>query len=386
MTANSIEHATRDPRDHMLWGWGKGGAYYQRLARTLLKAHQSGLHWAVHRLREYHPRFPGAKDEQIRAFDLSLKEAQLVIARERGFKSWAKLIDRAIMLGADSTERTDETLSAAFEAVRKGDSDTLRELLTHDPSIVNAMIKAPEISEDYITLLEYAASIEGISTDTRLPIMRALIGAGARMEKAFWANNLEAVQLLIETGVLHSDKSPAVWQIKSAMLHGNRDAVDFWIERGISPCSFWMAAGGGGIDSVKSYFAEDGALKPEAASDRPSLGDIGWFEEKSRSDEPQEILEEALCIASLNGRAEVAALLIERGARVDAMPPGLGAVWMPLHFAAFKGHLAVVMLLAERGANLNHKDGAHHLSPLAWAEHEDRVEVARYLRAHSAII
>ncbi|MDE0184490.1 MAG: ankyrin repeat domain-containing protein [Candidatus Poribacteria bacterium] len=386
MTANSIEHATRDPRDHMLWGWGKGGAYYQRLARILLKAHQSGLRWAAHRLREYLPRFAGAKYEQVRASDLSLKEAQLVIARERGFTSWEALIERAIMLGADPTEHTDDTLSAAFEAVRKGDSDTLRELLKHDPSIVNAMIKAPEISEDYITLLEYAASIEGISTDTRLPIMRALIGAGARMEKVFWANNIEAVQLLIETGALRSDESPAVWQIKSAMLHGNRDAVDFWIERGISPCSFWMAAGAGGIDSVKSYFAEDGALKPEAASDRPNLGEIGWFEETCRSDDPQEILEEALCIASLNGRAEVAALLIERGARVDAIPPGLGAVWTPLHFAVFKGHLAVVMLLAERGANLNNKDGAHHLSPLAWAEHENRVEVARYLRAHSTII
>ncbi len=146
-----------------------------------------------------------------------------------------------------------------------------------------------------------------------------------------------------------------------------------------------MAAGTGDIDLVKSYFNEDATLKPEAASDRPNLGDIGWFEEKSRSDESQEILEEALCFASLNGRVEVVEFLFERGARVDAMPPGLGAVWTPLHFATFRGHLSVVMLLVDRGGNLNLKDGAHHLSPLAWAEHEKHVEVARYLRAHGAI-
>ena len=386
MTAYCIEHATRDPRDHMLWGWGKGGAYYQRLARTLLNAHHSGLRWAILRVREYHPRFSGAKDEQIRASDLSLTEARLVIARERCFTSWEELIERAIALGADPTEGAAETLSAAFEAVGTGDSATLAGLLSHDPSIVNAMIKAPGISEDYTTLLEYAASLKGISADTRLRVMRTLIEAGARMEKAFWTDNLDAAELLIEVGALHSDDSPAFWQMKSVMLHGNRDAADFWIEHGISPRGFWMAAGAGDIDRVKSYFNADATLKPEAASDRPSLADIGWFEENSRSDKPQEILEEALCIASLNGRVEVAAYLFERGARVDAMPPGLGAVWTPLHFASFRGHLSVVMLLVERGANLNLKDGAHHLSPLEWAEHENRVEVARYLRTHSAII
>ena len=386
MTAYSIQRATRDPRDHALWGWGKGGAYYNRQARTLLNAHQSGLGWAVHRLREYLPRFAGAKDEQIRESDLLLEEAQLVIAHERGFTSWEELIERAVILGADPTENADETLSAAFEAVRKGDADTLDALLAHDPSIVNAMIKAPGISKDYTTLLEYTTSVEGIAHDTRFRMMRALIEAGARMEKAFWTDNLEAIQLFIEAGALHSDDSPAFWQMKSVMLHGSPDVVDYWIERGISPRGFWMAVSTGDIDLVKSFFNADGTLKPEAKSDRPNLGDIGWFEEKSRSDESQEILEEALCIASLNDRMEVVDFLLERGARVDAMPPGLGAVWTPLHFATFKGHLPVVMLLVDRGANLNFKDGVHHISPLAWAEHEKHVEVARYLRAHGTIL
>ena len=386
MTAYSIQRAMRDPRDHMLWGWGKGGAYYQRLMRTLLNAHESGLGWAVHRLRKNLPRFAGVKDEQIRESDISLEEAQLVIAHERGFSRWAELIERAITLGADPTESADETLGAAFEAVRIGDADMLDALLTHDPSIVNAMIKSPGISEDYTTLLEYAASVEDIPADARIRMMRTLIETGARMEKAFWTDNLEAVELFIEAGALRLDDAPAFWQMKSVMLHGSSEAVDYWIERGISPRGFWMAAGAGDFDLLESYFNADGSLKREAKSYRPNLGEIGWFEEKSRSDESQEILEEASCIASLNGRMEVVDFLLERGARLDAMPPGLGAVWTPLHFAAFRGHLSTVRLLVDRGVNLNLKDGAHHLSPLAWAEHEKHVEVARYLRAHGAIL
>ena len=386
MTTHSIRRVTRGPRDHALWGWGKGGAYYNRQARTLLNAHESGLGWAVHRLRENLPRFAGARDGHIRESDLSLEEAQLVIAHERGFSSWEELIERAIILGAYPTESADETLGAAFEAVRKGDVDTLDGLLAHDRSIVNAMIKAPGISEDYTTLLEYATSVEGISRDAQFRMMRTLIEAGARMEKAFSTDNLEAVEFFIETGALRLNDAPAFWQMKSVMLHGSTTAVNYWIERGISPRGFWMAAGAGDFNLVKSYFNADGSLTLEAKFDRPNLSDIGWFEEKSRSDESQEILEEALCIASLNGRVEVVEFLLERGVRVDAMPPGLGAVWTPLHFATFRGHLSVVMLLVDRGANLNLKDSAHHISPLAWAEHEKHVEVARYLRAHGAIL
>ncbi len=185
MTAYSIQRATRAPRDHALWGWGKGGAYYNRQARTLLNTHQSGLGWAVHRLREYLPRFAGAKDEQIRESDLLLEEAQLVIAHERGFTGWEELIERAIVLGADPTEDADEALSAAFEAVRKGDADSIDALLADAPSIVNAMIKATGISKDYTTLLEYATSVEGIAHDARFRMMSALIEAGLEWKKRF---------------------------------------------------------------------------------------------------------------------------------------------------------------------------------------------------------
>lgn len=386
MTEYSIERVVRDPRDHMLWGWGNGGAYYHRLAKFLLNAHESGLGWAVHRLRKHLPRFADAIDVQILESNISLEETQLVIAQERDFSSWAELIERAIILGSDPTQSADETLCTAFEAVRKGDADTLDALITHDRFIVNAMIKAPGISEDYTTLLEYAASVEIIPRDARFRMMRTLIEAGARMEKAFWTDNLEAADLFIEAGALRLDDAPAFWQMKSVMLHGNSGAVDYWIECGISPIGFWMAAGAGGFDLLKSYFNADGSLTREAKFDRPNLGEIGWFEEKSRSDESQEILEEALCIASLNGRMEIVDFLLERGARVDAMPAGLGAVWTPLHFAAFRGHLSAVRLLAEEGANLNLKDSAHHLSPLAWAERENHGEVVRYLRAHGAIL
>jgi ankyrin repeat protein len=55
----------------------------------------------------------------------------------------------------------------------------------------------------------------------------------------------------------------------------------------------------------------------------------------------------------------------------------------PLHQAALAGHADVVRLLVERGARLDIEDILFHSTPLGWAEHAGRREVADYLRALS---
>ena len=56
--------------------------------------------------------------------------------------------------------------------------------------------------------------------------------------------------------------------------------------------------------------------------------------------------------AAFNGHLEVAELLLDSGASVDALNY---ANWTPLFSASARGHLAVVKLLVARGANVNHK-------------------------------
>jgi ankyrin repeat protein len=52
----------------------------------------------------------------------------------------------------------------------------------------------------------------------------------------------------------------------------------------------------------------------------------------------------------------------------------------PLHQAAWSGHLEMVKLLIELGADLTLRDAVHNGTPLGWAEYSHQTEVAEFLR------
>ena len=60
-------------------------------AKDLLKERGAHSPGAAQRIREFHPRFRRAADAEIFDAHLSLSDAQLTIAREYGFPSWARL-------------------------------------------------------------------------------------------------------------------------------------------------------------------------------------------------------------------------------------------------------------------------------------------------------
>ena len=57
--------------------------------------------------------------------------------------------------------------------------------------------------------------------------------------------------------------------------------------------------------------------------------------------------------AALNGNLEEAAALIAKGAKVD----NLSSVGTPLYYAVDEGHLDIIKLLVEKGANVNQPNG-----------------------------
>ena len=100
--------------------------YLRKQARNLLKALQEGDPEARSRVIEGHPRLsPNPSDAEVE--ELGLVDVQLVIAREYGFDSWAKM--KAHIL--------DATFAAAVEAIGEGDGDRLRALLDAHPDIVD---------------------------------------------------------------------------------------------------------------------------------------------------------------------------------------------------------------------------------------------------------
>ena len=95
-----------------------------------------------------------------------------------------------------------------------------------------------------------------------------------------------------------------------------------------------------------------------------------------------------LCEAAGGGHKEVAELLIERGADVNAWDKR-GKT--PLHNAAWKGHVEIAKLLITKGADVNAKADKGR-TPLDWAEKvndrhsykgkADKKEIADLLRKH----
>ncbi|MCX6113517.1 MAG: hypothetical protein NTY22_09625, partial [Proteobacteria bacterium] len=60
-------------------------------AKTLLKAHQQSLPEANSRIQEFHPEWSHSSIEQIQNANISLSDAQWVVAREYNHDSWTKL-------------------------------------------------------------------------------------------------------------------------------------------------------------------------------------------------------------------------------------------------------------------------------------------------------
>ena len=63
----------------------------KKQAKSLLKRQQAADSEALTRIRENHPRWRNRSEEQVAALPFTLADAQLVIASEYGFASWAKL-------------------------------------------------------------------------------------------------------------------------------------------------------------------------------------------------------------------------------------------------------------------------------------------------------
>jgi hypothetical protein len=85
--------------------------------------------------------------------------------------------------------------------------------------------------------------------------------------------------------------------------------------------------------------------------------------------------------AAEQGALSAAIMAVARGSLVNRTDAGVGAT--PLHWAAFKGHIAVVRFLLDQGADVNRTDSRSQ-TPLMWAITEHRLEVVDFLMDHGA--
>ncbi len=264
----------------------------------------------------------------------------------------------------------DSTFHPAVEAAWRGDIERFVDILDARPQLVTA-----RSSCSHPTLLQFVA-LDGGSGKIPGPIAfaRALIDRGAPLaEPLVAAASVGAREIFdcilsagapLEAGAPWTPLEEAVYWAHTAF------AEYLWRELGAMVRSLRAAAGLGSVALTASYFDGDN-LRPRAGPVR-----FPWGE---RSKETRDVLNQALVIAAKNGRVATARLLLQHGAEVNAMPPGVHERGSALHLAALLGRADIVTMLLDHGGDRSLRDPEHGATPAGWARHAGFDVLARHL-------
>ena len=365
--------------------------------------------------------------ELARAKGVKLTEAQSVLAREHGFTSWPKLKGHVERLGAEQPFRTDfeyyegraegiATTSGARiddarrELARRHGFSSWRALRTYVESLPETpFVLAYRAVEDndlerLTELLDRhpdLAHVRGtngndlLGMSDRIELVRLLLERGAdpnrgndygwtKLHQAGYSNRRELAQLMLEAGARTdlSARGDGGTPLVAALFWGHREVVDLL---GLEPCNLRVAAGLGDLDLIQAL-----VNTPQAGAHRRFYRPHGGFPAWEPSNDPQEVLDEALVWAAKADRVEALPLLVELGAHIDADPyRGTPLIW-----AAFNGRTASIRRLVEIGANVNrratfggpdHGEGVTALHLAAQAGYDDVVEALLELGADPTI-
>ena len=157
----------------------------KRLARELLKLCRDGDVEAFERIRSRHPKFKKAENTAL-AGAFKLSDAQLVIAREYGYRSWTQLKERI-----DANTVT----GLLLRAISEDDRETTVRLLTANPKLLHI----PLWNGNWGPPMSHAANLG------RLEIIKAVSELGARdhqhaFDRALLQGKLECARWLHEHG------------------------------------------------------------------------------------------------------------------------------------------------------------------------------------------
>jgi len=331
--------------------WGRGAGDYASSADSLLNELRRGDPGALRRLRAYVPRYAAATD----ASTAELRDARLIVARELGFPTWRELVAGAEKSQRDAEERQEtwRRMRPEAEALLAGDTARLAQLTAGQ-------------ADTLLHMLAYPEAIPGARLAEELGVPRAavdvLIGKATNLDLPLtWAatfNRVEYVRLLLGAGADPGTRTRGATPLEYAIYYGNTQVVDLLAGHGIVPPALWTYAACGRLDLVRACFDADGRLRPDAAASRPNPADAGPFPPRiPATDDPQEIIAEAFVHACQHGRTEVVRWFLDLGVSPD-VAPYFGRTG--LHWAIPDGHLEVIRLLLERGADPSIRDEMLH--------------------------
>jgi hypothetical protein len=107
-------------------------------ASELRRLHRDGKLSAAARIVAHHPRMKGQRPQAVLDRPLALADAQLVLAREYGFDTWAELKHRVAVGSRVAKFTPHPRFDEAVAALDAGDLERLRSLIWSDPALVHA--------------------------------------------------------------------------------------------------------------------------------------------------------------------------------------------------------------------------------------------------------
>ncbi|MGP0076113.1 MAG: ankyrin repeat domain-containing protein [Bryobacteraceae bacterium] len=333
---------------------------------------------AAQRIREFHPRFHRAADAAIFDVQLSHSDAQLTIARERGFAGWPRLqrhIEKPTLadnLSLPPHERIeDATLRRAVDLLDSGDVEGLRAHLNEHPNLVHQHVRLE--GGNYFqnpTLLQFVAENpirRGTLPANIVPLAKIILDAGAKNDPSAMNETLSLVC---------SGRVPRECGLQLAL-------IDLLCDYGADPNSALEAALPHG-----EFEAVHALLRKGARTDLLVAAALGRDEDGQRllANANSEDRHRALALASQFGHVSIVRLLLDAGEDPNRYNPvGFHSHSTPLHQAALAGHDDVVRLLVERDARLDTKDTLWQSTPADWAKYQGRAATEEYLRAQEAL-
>lgn len=341
-------------------------------AKDLIRSHAARDLQAAQRVREFHPRFAKVPDDEIFAASFHLHDAQLTIAREHGFPTWARLKrriekpTRADDLSQPHHERIeDPTFRRAVDLLDGGDAEGLRAHLNAHPRLVHqhALFEGGNYFRDP-TLLEFVAENpirRGALPANIVAVAKVILDAGAKNDCSALNNALG----LVCSGCVPRQCGVQIPLIDLLCAYG-ADA-----NKAMSPAF-------GEFEAVHALIRNGAQITLPVAAALGRADDVRGLLPAA----PGEDRHCALALSSQFGHTEIVRVLLDAGEDPNRYNPvGCHAQSTPLHQASLAGHSDVVRLLVERGARLDLKDTIWHATPAGWAEHAGRTEIEKYLRS-----
>jgi hypothetical protein len=285
----------------------------------------------------------------------------------------------------------DARFHPSMVAIKTGNVSRLHALIAEDPTLAGS-----RSFTSHPTLLQCLV-LSGRDTPNKVEMAEILIASGAELNGPLAAcsscNNVELASLLLDRGA--SVNGSGGWSpLEEALYWNSPEVVDLLLHRGASITNLRIAAGLGRSDVINSFFNPDGSLKPEAGTINWPWGDLKTIDESnfdregkqklaarvaSWTNDRQGIVDNAFVYACMHGHVESAKLLLQKGARINAIPGGFDYSGTGLHYAALNGHRAMVEFLLREGADPNIRDTKVGGTPAGWADYGRHPEIKKYL-------